>query len=311
MKSTNIQMARVPWYKGICWPVAAFIIPVHLLALGGTYLYALLHGFTFSAIAIGVLFLFLTTFSISGGYHRLFAHATYEAHPILKAFYLLFGAASFESSALSWASGHRRHHAYLDRDQDPYNIHRGFWWAHMGWILAKDPASPGIVKVGDLERDPLIQLQHRYYVPLAFGIGLGVPLALGFLFGDPWGGLIIGGFLRLALFYQATFCINSLAHMIGTQPYSDGNSSRDYVITALVTMGEGYHNFHHTFPADYRNGVNRFEYDRTKWILNGFAMVGPAKNLIRTPEPVVRKAKLRMRAKRLKEGPARTQGTSC
>jgi stearoyl-CoA desaturase (delta-9 desaturase) len=291
-------MPSLPWYKNICWPIASFIVGAHIAAAVGTYFYVTLHGFTMSAIILGVVFLFLTTFGISGGYHRLFAHATYEAHPILKIFYLLFGAASFEASALKWASDHRRHHTYIDEDQDPYNIKRGFWWAHMGWILTKDPSSQGISKVGDLERDPWIRFQHEHYGLVAFAVGLGLPWALGWLCGDPWGGLVIGGFLRIVAFYHATFSINSVAHILGTQPYSDTDSSRDSWITALITMGEGFHNFHHTFAADYRNGANPWEYDPTKWILNVFTLLGLAKNLIRTPEPVILKAKLRMQAKR-------------
>jgi stearoyl-CoA desaturase (delta-9 desaturase) len=295
-------MNPVPWWKNICWPIASFIVPAHFVAAIGTYYYATLHGFALPAVLIGVVFLFLTTFGISGGYHRLFAHGTYEAHPILKVFYLIFGAASFEASALKWASDHRRHHAYIDEDLDPYNIKRGFWWAHIGWILTKDPSSQGISKVGDLERDPWIMFQHKFYVPIAFGVGLGVPMAIGWLFGDPWGGLVVGGFLRIVFFYHATFSINSVAHMIGSQPYSDDDSSRDSWFTAFLTMGEGFHNFHHTFSADYRNGVNPWEYDPTKWILNGFTVVGLARNLIRTPEPVILKAKLRMQAKRAEAG---------
>jgi stearoyl-CoA desaturase (delta-9 desaturase) len=291
-------MQRVPWYKNLCWPIASFIVGAHIAAAIGTYFYATLHGFTLPAILLGVVFLFLTTFGISGGYHRLFAHATYEAHPILKIFYLLFGAASFEASALKWASDHRRHHAYIDEDEDPYNIKRGFWWAHVGWILTKDPSSQGISKVGDLERDPWIRFQHQHYGLVAFTMGLGLPWALGWLLGDPWGGLIIGGFLRIVVFYHATFSINSVAHILGTQPYSDEDSSRDSWITALITMGEGFHNFHHTFAADYRNGANPWEYDPTKWILNVFNAIGLAKNLLRTPEPVILKAQLRMQAKR-------------
>ncbi len=291
-------MTRIPWYRNICWPIASFIIPAHIIAAIGTYFYATLHGFTLPTIILAVVFLFVTTFGISGGYHRLFAHATYEAHPILKIFYLLFGAASFESSALKWASDHRRHHAYIDEDQDPYNIKRGFWWAHIGWILTKDPSSQGISKVGDLERDKWIKFQHEHYGAVAFATGLGLPWAIGWLLGDPWGGLIIAGFLRIVVFYHATFSINSVAHILGAQPYSDDDSSRDSWVTAFLTMGEGFHNFHHTFAADYRNGVNPWEYDPTKWILNGFTVVGLAKNLIRTPEPVILKAKLRMQAKR-------------
>ena len=292
------QAPALPTWKNIHWPIASFIIGAHFIAAIGTYFYATLHGFTLSAIIIAVVFLFLTCFGISGGYHRLFAHGTYEAHPILKIFYLIFGAASFESSALKWASDHRKHHAYIDEDQDPYNIKRGFWWAHIGWILTKDPASQGISKVGDLERDPWIQFQHKYYGPVALTFGLGLPALIGWLCGDVWGGLIIGGFLRLVFFYHSTFSINSVAHIWGSQPYSDDDSARDSWFTAVLTMGEGFHNFHHTFSADYRNGVNPWEYDPTKWILNGFTVVGLAKNLIRTPEPVILKAKLRMQAKR-------------
>jgi stearoyl-CoA desaturase (delta-9 desaturase) len=143
--------------------------------------------------------------------------------------------------------------------------------------------------------------QHRYYVPLAFAVGLGLPAAIGALCGDAWGGLVIGGFLRIVFFCHATFSINSVAHIVGAQPYSNDDSSRDSWFTAFLTMGEGFHNFHHTFSADYRNGVNPWEYDPTKWILNGFNVVGLAKNLIRTPEPVILKAKLRMQAKRAEE----------
>ena len=291
-------MTKGPFWKNIHWPIASFIIGVHIAAAVGTYFYATLHGFSLSSVIIGSIFLFVTCFGISGGYHRLFAHATYEAHPVLKIFYLLFGAASFESSALKWASDHRRHHAYIDEDEDPYNIKRGFWWAHIGWILTKDPASQGISKVGDLERDPWIKFQHEHYGLVSLVTGLLLPWGIGALCGDAWGGLIVGGFLRIVFFYHSTFSINSVAHLWGSQPYSDDDSSRDSWVTAFLTMGEGFHNFHHTFAADYRNGANPWEYDPTKWILNVFTVVGLAKNLIRTPEPVILKAKLRMQAKR-------------
>src|SRR5262249_57465211 len=125
---------------------------------------------------------------------------------------------------------------------------------------------------------------------------------VGWVWGGAGGGVMVGGFLRIVAFYHATFSINSVAHILGTQPYSDDDSSRDSWVTAVITMGEGFHNFHHTFPADYRNGANPWEYDPTKWILNGFTVMGLAKNLLRTPEPVILKAKLRMEAKRAEAG---------
>src|SRR5947207_12039009 len=98
-------MIKIPWYRNICWPIASFIIPAHIVAAVGTYFYATMHGFTISAIVIGVVFLFLTTFSISGGYHRLFAHGTYDAHPILRILYLPLGLPAVESSALKCGQG--------------------------------------------------------------------------------------------------------------------------------------------------------------------------------------------------------------
>jgi len=242
----------------LSWPNTLFLVGTHLAAVVGTILYATLHGFSVAAIGICVAMGIACGLSVTGGYHRLFAHATYEAHPIVRIFYLIFGAGAWQNSALKWSSDHRRHHAFVDGEDDPYSIRKGFWWAHIGWIFWQDPPSSPGGKVGDLERDLWVRLQHSLYIPLAVGVGFGLPLGLGFVFGDPWGGLILGGLLRTVLIHQTTFCVNSLAHTIGSQPYSDLDSSRDSAITAIVTLGEGYHNFHHTFPFDYRNGVRPF-----------------------------------------------------
>jgi stearoyl-CoA desaturase (delta-9 desaturase) len=272
------------------------------VAIVGTVLYATLHGWTVPILALAGFYFLACGVSVTGGYHRLFSHATYEAHPALKAFYLIFGAAAFENSALKWASDHRRHHAYVDEDYDPYNIKKGFWWAHMGWVFFQDENGLPGGKVGDLERDWMIRLQHRFYVPVAVLMTFGVPLAFGFLVGDPWGGLIVAGFLRLVLLHHMTFCINSVAHLVGSQPYSDSDSSRDSILTAAISLGEGYHNYHHTFSQDYRNGVGKFQLDPTKWWIYGLSLVRVTKNLVRTPEPVILKARLRMQARRAEAG---------
>jgi len=242
-----------------------------------------------------------TGVSVTGGYHRLFAHGTYQAHPIVRAFYLFFGAAAVENSALKWSADHRRHHGYTDDNLDPYNIRKGFWWAHIAWIFyLDDPALPP-AKTTDLERDPLVRLQHRFYLPLVVVAGFALPTAIGALFGDPWGGLIVGGFLRVLLIYHTTFCVNSVAHVLGARPYSDQNSSRDSFFTALITLGEGYHNFHHTFPFDYRNGVRAWQFDPTKWMIRALSWIGLARDLVRTPDDVILRARLAMDEKRAGE----------
>lgn len=221
--------------------------------------------------------------SITGGYHRLFAHLAYRARWPLRLFYLLFGAASVQNSALAWCSDHRRHHRHTDEAEDPYNIRRGFWWAHIGWVLFKETGRAGPENVADLERDPLLRFQHRHYYSLATSVALLLPVATASLWGDAFGGMLVACFLRLALQYHATFAINSVAHWIGSQPFGSAVSARDSALTAFVTLGEGYHNFHHRFPSDYRNGHAPHHFDPTKWWIWTMHRARLASNLKRTP----------------------------
>jgi stearoyl-CoA desaturase (Delta-9 desaturase) len=241
----------------------------------------------------------LSIFSISAGYHRLFSHRAYEAHPLFRLFCLLVGAGTFQNSAIAWAADHRRHHSKTDSDLDPYDATRGFWYSHIGWVLRKDDPDVPRSSVKDLEADPLVMWQDRHYPIIGTVMGFVLPLALGFVVGDPWGGLIIGGPVRLVFAYHATFAVNSLAHMVGFQPFSDRNTSRDSLLIALITMGEGYHNYHHAFPADYRMGVRPFQYDPTKWIIRTLSFIGLTRRLRRTPASAIAAARLRMKRIRL------------
>jgi stearoyl-CoA desaturase (Delta-9 desaturase) len=289
------EAAKLP----LDWGNISLLALVHVVAVGGMAIYLPTHGLSWAALGIGAVLTVATIFSISAGYHRLFSHRAYEAHPLLRFLLLVFGAGAFQNTALAWAADHRRHHGRTDSDLDPYDARRGFWYAHVGWVLRKPDPKIEAVPVRDLERDPLVVWQDRYYVPIGIVVGLGLPVLLGFAFGDPWGGFIVGGAVRLFIVYHATFSINSFAHLFGAQPYSDRNSSRDNVVTAFITMGEGYHNFHHTFPADYRNGAGRFQFDPTKWALRVLASLGMARNLRRTPQSAIVRARLRMDERRL------------
>jgi stearoyl-CoA desaturase (delta-9 desaturase) len=240
-----------------------------------------------------------TIFALSAGYNRLFSHHAYEAHPVLRFLLLALGAGAFQNSALTWVADHRRHHAYTDSDLDPYNARRGFWYSHIGWVLRNPEPTLKPIPVPDLDRGRLVVWQHRHYALIGILTGVVFPVLLGFAFGDPWGGFIFGGAVRLLFVYHATFSINSFAHLFGTQPYSDETSARDSLLTALVSMGEGYHNFHHTFPADYRNGIWGCQFDPTKWALRALAAVHLARRLRRTPRLLVVRARLRMDERRM------------
>jgi len=271
------------------WVNIVFLSAVHLIAIYGIYYVAFVH-FSWWSIGLGLLWFAFCGLSITGGYHRLFSHPTYKANKALKLFYLLFGAASVQNSVLKWSSDHRRHHAKVDTEDDPYNINQGFWWAHIGWVL-RLASNRDIKGVPDLEADPMIQFQHKYYMPLAVVFAVLVPLGLGSLWGDPIGALLLAGFVRLVFQYHATFAVNSVAHYIGSRPYTTSNSARDSWITAIVTLGEGYHNFHHRFQIDYRNGVRFYQLDPTKWFVWTMSKVGVTWDLRRTPQEKIDSAK--------------------
>jgi stearoyl-CoA desaturase (delta-9 desaturase) len=234
--------------------------------------------------------------AVTAGYHRLWAHRTYEAHWSLRLLYLIFGTMALQNSVFAWCSGHRTHHLHVDDvDRDPYSARRGFWFSHIGWMLREYPSGKAdFSNIPDLRRDPMLAFQHRYYVPLAVAINFSLPLLLGVIFHDVWGMLILAGALRLVWSHHVTFFINSLAHMWGSRPYTDENTARDNPFIAVVTYGEGYHNFHHIFAHDYRNGVRWWQWDPTKWLIASLELVGLARRLKRTPVFQIQRALLAM-----------------
>jgi stearoyl-CoA desaturase (delta-9 desaturase) len=256
--------------------------------------YGFTHGFSTAAWISAVIVVIFSEMAVTCGYHRLFAHASYEAHGVLKLGYLLFGAMSLQNSALLWGVGHRAHHRFVDdNDRDPYSAGRGFWFSHIGWMLRDYPSGvPDLALGRDLQRDPLIMWQHRNYLAIALSMNIALPLLLGWALGDVWGVFLLVGVLRLVVNHHFTFFINSLAHMWGTRPYNERNSARDNALLAVLTFGEGYHNFHHAFAQDFRNGVRWWHYDPSKWFIYSMSLCGLARGLRRTPWFRIQRARL-------------------
>lgn len=276
------------------------LIPVNVVIFVGFPLLALIlvplwggyHGFSIAQWLWALVFLYLNGLSITGGYHRLWAHNAYEAHPALKWFFALWGAGALQSSILVWASDHRRHHRHVDdNEQDPYSAGRGLWFSHMGWMLRNYPSGDNdFSNAKDLQRDPVVMFQHRHYVALTTFMNLGPAVLLGIVLGDVIGTVLLVGLLRLVVNHHVTFFINSLAHFWGTRPYTEDNSARDNGVLAFLTYGEGYHNYHHIFQSDYRNGIRWWQWDPTKWMIALCARLGLASNLNRVPDFRIQRA---------------------
>ena len=262
----------------------------HLGAAAGV-LYMALGGFHWATLGLAIGMYFLSGMSITGGYHRLFSHRAYSASRPLRWFYALFGAAAFQMSVLDWSSDHRRHHAAADGPDDPYSVTHGFWWAHMNWLLVKRDDVLRVDLVRDLQQHRSLVLQHRFYLPIGIFMSFVLPALIAWTWGDLLGGLLVAGALRVTVLLHATWCINSLAHTFGAKPYDRDSTAVDNPIVAVITFGEGYHNFHHKFQYDYRNAIRWWQYDPTKWMIWTASKFGLAHDLRRTPERRLEKAR--------------------
>lgn len=282
----------------IDWVNTIFLTSTPIIAIILGWMFFAKNGLVWSQIALAVAFYFITGLSITGGYHRLFSHRAYKANNLVKFLYLIFGAATFQNSALKWCSDHRIHHNHVDEEKDPYNINKGFWYAHIGWIFLQekkeDPKYPK-----DLLNDKLVMWQHRNYLWLCVTTGFILPTVIGHFLGSALGGFALAGVGRVVFVHHCTFFINSLCHIVGTRPYTDTNTARDSAVMAVFSYGEGYHNYHHYFPVDYRNGIKWYHFDPTKWLIKTLSLLGWTQDLKKVPQKLINQARLEMQMKKL------------
>ena len=295
MKSDSTEKIKAP----INWPAALVLTLTPLLALILIPWYSWNYDFSTAAWVSFFIIFPLNGLSITAGYHRLWSHRAYEASWPVRFVLMIFGTMAVQNSILFWSAGHRNHHRFVDDvDLDPYSAKRGFWFSHMGWMLRDYPSGHLDYKnVPDLKKDKMVLFQHKHYTLLAVLTNFGIPLAIGYVSGDVWGVFLLAGLLRLVISHHFTFFINSWAHISGSQPYTDQNTARDNPVMALFTWGEGYHNFHHIFQYDYRNGVKWWHYDPTKWLIYGMSKLGLARKLRRIPRFIIEKAEVEMKFK--------------
>ena len=294
----------------INWIPALVLISTPLAALLIVPYYLWTHTVSWQVWAVFAFFMAWNGLSITVGYHRLWSHRTYQAHPIVKWFLLIGGTLAVQGSVFDWCAGHRIHHRHVDDIyQDPYSAKRGFWFSHIGWMLRNYPSGKYDYKnIPDLKADPLLVAQDKYYALWILLANIGLPALAGWLVGDVTGTLVLAGLLRLVLSHHFTFFINSLCHMFGTRPYTDTNTARDNPILAIFTWGEGYHNYHHYFQYDYRNGVKWWQYDPSKWIIYGLSKVGLTWDLKRVPDVTIQHAQTEMAFKRAEKKVATFSG---
>lgn len=286
----------------IIWLNVVLFTLTFAIAVIGVPLYFYFYKFDIVLVIITIVSFCYCGMSITAGYHRLWAHQSYQANLFLRLIFALGGAFALQNSILHWCSDHRVHHRYVDNNlKDPYSAKMGFFYSHIGWMLRQYQASRyhDYSNCSDLHQDPIVVWQHKYYFFLVAIMNVGIPVSIGLLLDNVLGALLFIGILRLVLSHHTTFFINSLAHKWGSQPYTDRNTARDNGVIAWLTFGEGYHNYHHIFENDYRNGIRWWQYDPTKWLIKSCSWLGWTTNLKVTSADRIEKTRAKMEFIRL------------
>jgi stearoyl-CoA desaturase (Delta-9 desaturase) len=264
-------------HSDIMYPSAVPFVIVHLTCFA-----AIWTGITPTAIALCVALYWLRIFAIGAGYHRYFSHRAYSTGRAMQFVLAALSQSTAQKGVLWWAAKHRHHHLHSDTENDVHSpLQKGFLYSHVGWVFARQHDVADLTKIGDFTRYPeLVWLNKHELLPA-------VALAVLCLLIGGWSGLVVGFFWSTVLVYHATFCINSLAHVHGTKRYVTGDESRNGMLLAFVTMGEGWHNNHHAYQSSVRQGFRWWEIDFTYYILRALSFTGLVWDLKTPPAAVL------------------------
>ena len=228
-------------------------------------------------LALFLVLYFLTGMGITGGFHRLITHSSFETNKVVRGTFLILGCMAAQGRPIDWASNHLKHHAHADQEGDPHSPVEGLFHAHLGWFFTGEAADRERYGA-KLERDPLTAFIDKTTV-VWLVLGLVIPYLIA-----GWSGFLWGGLVRIAFLNHATFAVNSICHAFGARPFDTKDESRNNWIVALLTFGEGWHNNHHAFPAMAYHGMSWRQFDATAITIRLLVWLKLAKN-VKLPRP--------------------------
>lgn len=274
------------------------IILFALLHIGSVYgLYLMLFKASWATLLFGYLLSTAAGLGITAGAHRLWAHRSYKANSALKCILIIFNNIAFQNDIIEWARDHRVHHKYSETDADPHNAKRGFFFSHMGWLLVRKHPDVKVkgakFDMSDLTRDPLLMFQRRHYKLMVVLFCFVLPGLIPMLWGESfYVAFYVCSLLRYCYNLHVTWCVNSVAHMWGFRPYDKHISPRQSIFTAIYALGEGWHNYHHTFPYDYRTSEFPWTINFTTMFIDFFVWLGWAWDAKTVSQETIERKKL-------------------
>ncbi|HAO24318.1 MULTISPECIES: acyl-CoA desaturase [unclassified Methylophaga] len=254
---------------GIDWLRVIPFLVLHLACLAVFFV-----GISAVAVLMAVALYLIRMFAITAFYHRYFAHKSFKTTRPVQFLFALIGASATQRGPLWWAAHHRQHHRHADQPADPHSPKQGFFWSHMGWFLSGKHYQADYKLIPDWQRFSELRWLDRYdlAVPVLLALALfilGVLLEKYFPGSGTsgWQMLVWGYFISTVVLLHATLLINSMAHCLGKKRYQTADESRNNLFLALLTLGEGWHNNHHHYPASARQGFYWWEVDISYYIL--------------------------------------------
>lgn len=238
-------------------------------------------GWSWSGLLLALGLYAVRMFGLTAGFHRLLSHRSYRTSRPFQFLLALLGTLSAQKGPLWWAAHHRRHHKYSDLEGDVHSVRqKGFFWAHVGWILMRGSQATDWDRIKDLSPLPELRWLNRYWYlpPIALAVAL---YAVAGSWGFVWGFLV-----STTLLWHGTFCVNSLAHLWGRRRYATTDDSRNSFLIALFTLGEGWHNNHHYYQRSERQGFYWWEIDIAHYVLVALSWLGLVWDLHGPPEHV-------------------------
>lgn len=262
------------------WPMIIYIILAHVAAIIGVFAIPNCHKYT---LLLAFILWPISGVGITGGVHRLWSHRSYKASFALRVYLMLANSIANQGSIWHWSRDHRVHHKHSETNADPHNATRGFFFAHMGWLLVKK--HPAVVEAGkklnfdDLVEDSVVMFQKNLDPWFALFMCFVLPGLICMLWGDNfWNGFWVAGGLRYILVLHFTWCVNSAAHLYGDHPYDPSSWPAENTFVSIGALGEGWHNWHHKYPFDYAAsefGVSK-QFNPTKMFIDTCISLGLA-----------------------------------
>lgn len=290
------------------WIVIAILIFLPIFVICGVTMYCMEYGFGWKEAILGIVTYYMANISVGVGSHRLWSHGSYKTTKFVELILMIINSGTLQGPILAWAADHKKHHSYADTDKDPHtpanheSKWKGFWWAHMGWMCVGEITAQNIDKgtMATLGKNKMLKWQLDNYVSFATFMNIVPPMVFGWIvFGGitlqaTLAGLFFVGLGRF-LQQQMTFSVNSVCHMLGSRQYAN-DSSGDVWWLFFLLLGENWHNFHHAFGRDYRNGHRWYQFDVHKWIIALMAKCGLAWDLVITPKERIEARMVEMRS---------------